>query len=76
MCSLYWRIWRETEKRQKDLPNLQAGKKDSSKRSNSSNTTIFSNFLRNTLPPGRIGRPTYAIIDIACTLIYLFNRCV
>nr|CAI5861542.1 unnamed protein product [Callosobruchus analis] len=32
---LYWRIWRETEKRQKDLPNLQAGKKDSSKRSNS-----------------------------------------
>nr|XP_023020166.1 muscarinic acetylcholine receptor DM1 [Leptinotarsa decemlineata] len=42
MCILYWRIWRETEKRQKDLPNLQAGKKDSSKRSNSSdehNTT-------------------------------------
>ncbi|XP_065157804.1 muscarinic acetylcholine receptor DM1 isoform X2 [Atheta coriaria] len=36
MCFLYWRIWRETEKRQKDLPNLQAGKKDSSKRSNSS----------------------------------------
>lgn len=36
MCGLYWRIWRETEKRQKDLPNLQAGKKDSSKRSNSS----------------------------------------
>ncbi|KAL0275550.1 UNVERIFIED_CONTAM: hypothetical protein PYX00_003369 [Menopon gallinae] len=35
MCMLYWRIWRETEKRQKDLPNLQAGKKDSSKRSNS-----------------------------------------
>lgn len=35
MCFLYWRIWRETEKRQKDLPNLQAGKKDSSKRSNS-----------------------------------------
>ncbi|KAJ8921603.1 hypothetical protein NQ315_010511 [Exocentrus adspersus] len=36
MCCLYWRIWRETMKRQKDLPNLQAGKKDSSKRSNSS----------------------------------------
>ncbi|XP_050498806.1 muscarinic acetylcholine receptor DM1 [Diabrotica virgifera virgifera] len=36
MIVLYWRIWRETEKRQKDLPNLQAGKKDSSKRSNSS----------------------------------------
>ncbi|XP_031640608.1 muscarinic acetylcholine receptor DM1 isoform X3 [Contarinia nasturtii] len=36
MCYLYYRIWRETKKRQKDLPNLQAGKKDSSKRSNSS----------------------------------------
>ncbi|CAL4080326.1 unnamed protein product, partial [Meganyctiphanes norvegica] len=36
MCGLYWRIWRETEKRQKDLTNLQAGKKDPSKRSNSS----------------------------------------
>ncbi|KAK9880404.1 hypothetical protein WA026_010283 [Henosepilachna vigintioctopunctata] len=36
MCFLYWRIWLETKKRQKDLPNLQAGKKDSSKRSNSS----------------------------------------
>lgn len=43
MCILYYRIWRETKKRQKDLPNLQAGgggghqsiKKDSSKRSNS-----------------------------------------
>jgi muscarinic acetylcholine receptor M3 len=35
MCFLYFRIWRETKKRQKDLPNLQAGKKDSSKRSNS-----------------------------------------
>lgn len=36
MCILYWRIWRETKKRQKDLPNLQGGKKhDSSKRSNS-----------------------------------------
>lgn len=35
MCYLYFRIWRETKKRQKDLPNLQAGKKDSSKRSNS-----------------------------------------
>ncbi|KAJ6638942.1 Muscarinic acetylcholine receptor DM1 [Pseudolycoriella hygida] len=31
----YITIWRETKKRQKDLPNLQAGKKDSSKRSNS-----------------------------------------
>jgi hypothetical protein len=48
MCFLYFRIWRETKKRQKDLPNLQAGggggamtkshqsiKKDASKRSNS-----------------------------------------
>ena len=35
MCFLYWRIWRETEKRQKDLPNLQAGKQEASKRSNS-----------------------------------------
>lgn len=36
MCILYYRIWRETKKRQKDLPNLQGGKKhDSSKRSNS-----------------------------------------
>lgn len=41
MCFLYFRIWRETKKRQKDLPNLQGGgggasvKKDSSKRSNS-----------------------------------------
>lgn len=40
MCILYWRIWRETEKRQKDLPNLQAGKKDSSKRSNSSDEAV------------------------------------
>ncbi|KAH1020377.1 hypothetical protein HUJ04_010048 [Dendroctonus ponderosae] len=36
MIFLYWRIWRETEKRQKDLPKLQAVKKDNSKRSNSS----------------------------------------
>lgn len=35
MVILYYQIWRETKKRQKDLPNLQAGKKDSSKRSNS-----------------------------------------
>lgn len=25
MCGLYFQIWRETKKRQKDLPNLQAG---------------------------------------------------
>lgn len=35
MCVLYWRVWRETEKRQKDLSNLQAGKKNDSHRSNS-----------------------------------------
>ncbi|KYN27700.1 Muscarinic acetylcholine receptor DM1 [Trachymyrmex cornetzi] len=35
MTFLYWRIWMETKKRQKDLPNLQAGKQDASKRSNS-----------------------------------------
>lgn len=36
MCFLYYRIWRETKKRQKDLKNLTGDrKKDSSKRSNS-----------------------------------------
>ncbi|XP_022249259.1 muscarinic acetylcholine receptor DM1-like [Limulus polyphemus] len=36
MCILYWRIWRETEQRKKDLTHLQAGKKDDSKKSSSS----------------------------------------
>ncbi|XP_058790143.1 muscarinic acetylcholine receptor DM1 isoform X2 [Phymastichus coffea] len=40
MMVLYWRIWQETEKRQKDLPNLQAGKQDASKRSNSSDEAL------------------------------------
>lgn len=40
MIILYWRIWKETKKRQKDLPNLQAGKQDASKRSNSSDETL------------------------------------
>ncbi|XP_051167167.1 muscarinic acetylcholine receptor DM1 isoform X1 [Leptopilina boulardi] len=40
MIFLYWRIWRETEKRQKDLPNLQAGNQDASKRSNSSDEAL------------------------------------
>ncbi|XP_053686071.1 muscarinic acetylcholine receptor DM1 [Sabethes cyaneus] len=43
MCFLYYRIWRETKKRQKDLKNLTGDrKKDSSKRSNSSdeNTAV------------------------------------
>ncbi|XP_071562548.1 muscarinic acetylcholine receptor DM1 isoform X2 [Temnothorax nylanderi] len=36
MCVLYFRIWRETKKRNKELPSLQAGKQAASKRSNSS----------------------------------------
>ncbi|XP_014484606.1 PREDICTED: muscarinic acetylcholine receptor DM1 isoform X2 [Dinoponera quadriceps] len=40
MMILYWRIWKETEKRQKELPNLQAGKQDASKRSNSSDEAL------------------------------------
>jgi len=35
MLFLYFKIWKETEKRQRDLSQLQAGKKDSSRRSNS-----------------------------------------
>lgn len=35
MITLYWGIWRRTKERQKDLPKLQAGKQDASKRSNS-----------------------------------------
>ncbi|XP_012280154.1 muscarinic acetylcholine receptor DM1 [Orussus abietinus] len=48
MCFLYWRIWRETEKRQKDLPNLQAGKQDASKRSNSSDEALDADDCRRT----------------------------
>ncbi|KAK2576484.1 hypothetical protein KPH14_005812 [Odynerus spinipes] len=40
MIILYWRIWKETKKRQRDLPNLQAGKQDASKRSNSSDEAL------------------------------------
>ncbi|XP_023246725.1 muscarinic acetylcholine receptor DM1 [Copidosoma floridanum] len=45
MAFLYWRIWGETKKRQKDLPNLQAAehggsKPDASKRSNSSDDAL------------------------------------
>lgn len=36
MCILYWRIWRETMQRQKDLTHLQAGKKEDSRKSTSS----------------------------------------
>ncbi|XP_054709307.1 muscarinic acetylcholine receptor DM1-like [Uloborus diversus] len=36
MCFLYWRIWRETKQRQKDLTHLQAGKKEDSRKSTSS----------------------------------------
>lgn len=35
MLFLYYRIYMETEKRQRDLSQLQAGKKESSRRSNS-----------------------------------------
>ena len=35
MFILYWRIWRETEKRKKGLKDLVATKQDASKRSNS-----------------------------------------
>jgi len=35
MMILYWKIWQETEKRQKDLPNLQANKRETSRQSNS-----------------------------------------
>ncbi|OXA61096.1 Muscarinic acetylcholine receptor DM1 [Folsomia candida] len=40
MLFLYFRIYRETEKRQRDLSQLQAGKKDSSRRSNSSDEAV------------------------------------
>ncbi|CAL7941749.1 unnamed protein product [Xylocopa violacea] len=40
MIILYRRIWQETQKRQKDLSYLQAGKQDASKRSNSSDEAL------------------------------------
>lgn len=40
MIVLYWRIWLETEKRQKDLSQLQACKKDDSKKSSSSDDHV------------------------------------
>ncbi|XP_017960900.1 muscarinic acetylcholine receptor DM1 isoform X1 [Drosophila navojoa] len=56
MCFLYFRIWRETKKRQKDLPNLQAGKKDSSKRSNSSDeNTVVNHTSGGLLGFGQLG---------------------
>ncbi|XP_022257491.1 muscarinic acetylcholine receptor DM1-like [Limulus polyphemus] len=36
MCVLYWRIWKETEQRKKDLTHLQAGQKDVRRKSSSS----------------------------------------
>ncbi|XP_076314303.1 muscarinic acetylcholine receptor DM1-like [Tachypleus tridentatus] len=38
MCILYWRIWKETEQRKKNLTHLQAGKKDDSMKSSSSDS--------------------------------------
>ncbi|XP_030375067.1 muscarinic acetylcholine receptor DM1 isoform X2 [Scaptodrosophila lebanonensis] len=55
MCFLYYRIWRETKKRQKDLPNLQAGKKDSSKRSNSSDENTVVNHATGMLAFAQLG---------------------
>ncbi|KAF7996946.1 hypothetical protein HCN44_002592 [Aphidius gifuensis] len=46
MMLLYWRIWRETEKRIKDLSHLQEGKQDASKRSNSSDEALDMNERR------------------------------
>ncbi|XP_064483957.1 muscarinic acetylcholine receptor DM1-like [Ornithodoros turicata] len=46
MCILYWRIWRETEKRQKDLTHLQAGRKDGSRKSTSSDDPAESEDFR------------------------------
>jgi len=43
MLILYYRIYMETEKRQRDLSQLQAGKKDSSRRSNSRFAFLFHN---------------------------------
>ena len=43
MCGLYVRVWWETVKRQRDLQFLQAGKKASSKRSDSRCTTDHRN---------------------------------
>lgn len=65
MCCLYWRIWRETKKRQKDLPNLQAGKKDSSKRSNS--RWVDATF-------SELGGSSRRISDgLICTIFHLFG---
>ncbi|KAK8774182.1 hypothetical protein V5799_011275 [Amblyomma americanum] len=48
MCILYWRIWRETEKRQKDLTQLQAGRKETggSRKSTSSDDPAESEDFR------------------------------
>ncbi|XP_066584705.1 muscarinic acetylcholine receptor DM1 isoform X2 [Prorops nasuta] len=40
MIFLYFRIWKETQKRKKELPSLQAGTQDASKRSNSSDEAL------------------------------------
>ncbi|KAL1482478.1 hypothetical protein MTO96_033767 [Rhipicephalus appendiculatus] len=48
MCILYWRIWRETEKRQRDLTQLQAGRKETggSRKSTSSDDPAESEDFR------------------------------
>ncbi|XP_056636745.1 muscarinic acetylcholine receptor DM1 isoform X1 [Diorhabda sublineata] len=78
MIVLYWRIWRETEKRQKDLPNLQAGKKDSSKRSNSS-VFVCSDEQNNacsTMDHDEWKRPRSESTGADSDSVYMHNICV
>ncbi|CAM1309774.1 CHRM5 (predicted) [Pycnogonum litorale] len=48
MIVLYWRIWLETERRQKDLSQLQACKKEDSKKSSSSEDHFEADEFRRT----------------------------
>lgn len=68
MMLLYWRIWRETEKRIKDLSHLQEGKQDASKRSNSSDEALDMNERR-----GRSESST-GVNDTNCPQSYLEKR--
>ncbi|XP_049294368.1 muscarinic acetylcholine receptor DM1 isoform X2 [Anopheles funestus] len=58
MCFLYYRIWRETKKRQKELKNLTGDrKKDSSKRSNSSDENTAVNHSGGHVLPASVADP-------------------
>ncbi|XP_052872503.1 muscarinic acetylcholine receptor DM1 [Anopheles cruzii] len=58
MCFLYYRIWRETKKRQKELKNLTGDrKKDSSKRSNSSDENTAVNHSGGHALPASVADP-------------------